>query len=568
MGSDGGGIDNMVKEGNRKRIQDIVLLIFVNFIVHGLMIFVSGYWWDDYKYAVVDTMEAWKDHYFQAGRPIAYYMIASIHGLPIWMFRSLVLGLYAYTSVLFYAILKKIGISRRTSLLIAIIFVAIPVNDARIMICVYPYTLALVLFFLATYLLIGVSQKRGHWRRVLSLVLFFCSFANSALLFFYVLPMAYILYFELKDLKVNGKLTIRGSIFKLIRYVDFCIIPVAFWVCKKKWFAPFGLYEGYNAVTASKLVSAVKNMIPIAGQQIVTIFDNGYSMSLKVLFVIGCISIIVSVGISFLQRTDKYEKVSKMNCMVGIIIGCVIFCVGLFPYVTIRTRMVLTTAVGGRDAMLLGFGSAIIIYYIVELISVSRFMTNFLVCILVLCGCVHFGGWYLTYQGDYYEEVALQQYWLDADEIKQGTNFIHIDNNERRTIEGLRYYSLNHMAYEIFGTQSRFFANGVDDLYLFIPEGERELYSTYKENEGLENYDFSNCIIDGIEEYRYDVTYVDIVKLKLKELFDTKAFYKEVKRFGKYRYTSITEEQSVCIMEAYRENQIEDNRSIYSFINN
>lgn len=557
---------NIQKEMKR----NIILLILVNFLVHGLMIFVSGYWWDDYKYVIVNNMTAWKEHYLQAGRPIAYYMISSIHGLPVWMFRSLVFAFYMLVSVLIYLVLCRINLPSRTSLIIAVLFVAIPINDARLLICVYPYTLALLLFWSATYLLVNmlVTENRSKRAcfRIFALVLFFFSFANSALMFFYVIPMGYVCFFEIRDWTRN-KLSIKKLIWRMGTYIDFVSVPIIFFILKKIFFTPFGLYEGYNSITKDKLIYAVKHIISITYEQLKIVLANGYLVTLGEVMIIIVISLGISLVLGSINQKTKQHYFAKRNCLLGVFCGVIIFIAGLFPYAVIRTVAVNTVAIGGRDSMLLGLGMAIAIYFIFELLGLPQIIVDFLVCAFVLIGIFHFAEWYITYQKDYYEEVALEQHWKNTEGIIEGTNFIHIDKDDRRTIEGVRYYSLNHMACETFGKTSRFFANGIDDLYLFTEGNKRMEYELYKETEGLSDYDFANLVIDGIEEYKYDITSKQAVALKFKEMFDKQLFYEQVKQYGTYQYISITEEQSNKIMQAYNEGLLDNNDSLLLYTN-
>ena len=109
------------------------------------MPFVLGSWWDDYKYQVFKYADI-KEHMVSAGRLDAYYMLMPVNRLPIWMFRVLVVILYMISAVLIYLIVAQTFENLQMAFGIGILYNAIPVNDVRLMKCVYPYTLSVCMF--------------------------------------------------------------------------------------------------------------------------------------------------------------------------------------------------------------------------------------------------------------------------------------------------------------------------------------------------------------------------------------------------------------------------------------
>lgn len=552
-------------------VRDILLILLVNFVVHGLMILVTGHWWDDYLYVIEDSMRIVKERSLQMGRPITYYMLLGIYGLPIGIFRMLVVVLHSGISVLIYLIFRKISIPRRSSLLIVMLYIAVPINDSRILKCVYPYTLTLFLFWIATYILISIlSMKKGKVRnlfRVISLVLFFVAFDTASLMFYYLIPFLYVWYFEVKELIKNRAISWKNIIFGFLKYIDYYCVPFVFVIVKNIFFVPYGQYEEYNSVTLSNLFDAIKNIFLWGFQEGLFGLYNWEILRSGWMIVIVIVALILSFIICRIYKNSlEEEKLNRFYYLLGTLFGVGVFLIGLFPYAVVRGGVVATTAVGGRDAVLLGLGVAIICYCLGEIISFSDYFLKFLIIVFVLCGSAHFSGWYITYQEDYYEEIALQQFWLETEEVEKGVNFIHIDKNERKSIGGLRDYSLNQMAWELYGVQSRFFAVGVEDLSFFIEGGKRSIQEKYKEIEKMEEYDFDNYTIDGVEEYKFDMSYMEIIKMKVLEIFDEENFKKQVKEYGTYEYLPISNEISQKILEAYKKGELIKNEDLYSII--
>src|SRR5690606_33211977 len=115
--------------------------------------------------------------------------------------------------------------------LIAALFMILPLNSARVAAINAPSATCYVSFFLAWYLI--------HKKRKLSALLFLFSFNINSLLVFYALPII--------DLVIENA---RPSFRSIIRSVKsnwvFILLPFIYFFSKYIFFTPYGFYENYN----------------------------------------------------------------------------------------------------------------------------------------------------------------------------------------------------------------------------------------------------------------------------------------------------------------------------------
>ena len=113
-----------------------------------------------------------------------------------------------------------------------LLFLVLPLYNARVVLVLFPYTLAAFLFFLGWFLL-GKN-------RLLALTLFALSFNIPSLLVFYALPISEWYWREQQELRI-------GAAWKwAVRRLDFMILPFAYWFIKITYFTPYTVYERYN----------------------------------------------------------------------------------------------------------------------------------------------------------------------------------------------------------------------------------------------------------------------------------------------------------------------------------
>jgi hypothetical protein len=131
---------------------------------------------------------------------------------------------------------------------------------ARHALIVQHYVMSYALFYLAWYLLLRTSPPRpvALWTAG---ILFALSFTTNSLLVFYLAPMAHLWY----QVVYRGNMPLRDFLW---RYGALLALPLGWYAAKNIWFAPYGLYAGYNEVVPELLAGATGllavSLVPLA----------------------------------------------------------------------------------------------------------------------------------------------------------------------------------------------------------------------------------------------------------------------------------------------------------------
>ena len=172
------------------------------------MILISkAYFWDDWPaYHLAET--AFKAAFkFHGNWPTAAFIQWDLLGNRPELFRVVTLLSYFAGGWLLFHILRTLRFLDITQVrTITILFLIIPINSARVSMTILHYSLSLLFFYLAWYLL--VTKKSITWR-LLSIPLFLISFDTVALIVFFVVPcchLGYLMYLDQKIKKVYAAL--------------------------------------------------------------------------------------------------------------------------------------------------------------------------------------------------------------------------------------------------------------------------------------------------------------------------------------------------------------------------
>lgn len=98
--------------------RQVITIFSISTLIYVYIIFVSGAWWDDWKF-YVDNYRDIRDHYVSAGRLDAYYLIFPASGIPTWMFRLIVLVCFSLNAVIIYLLILMLGETEKTGFMIA-----------------------------------------------------------------------------------------------------------------------------------------------------------------------------------------------------------------------------------------------------------------------------------------------------------------------------------------------------------------------------------------------------------------------------------------------------------------
>lgn len=209
---------------------------------------------------------------------------------PSFMRLLIFLGFFC-AGIFLYGISQKFySLSVAERKILALLFLVLPFNTARVALMVFHYSEAYFFFFFGWYLLVTYKSPAVKY---FCLVLFFLSFQMHSMLFFYLLPIAHLFFLsKTKNLVEHFRWLIRKSIF--------LILPFLYWTLRTLYWPE---QVAYHDVTTDVI--------------------GGSLNALAIAFVIG-------VGLFYLwRRADLKNRPSVLVILTGFI---VLF-VGIYPYI-------------------------------------------------------------------------------------------------------------------------------------------------------------------------------------------------------------------------------------------
>ena len=318
----------------------------------------------------------------------------------------------------FLSAVALFGITKKFKLLdyqqrkfVALLFLLLPFNSARVALMVFHYSMAYLWFFAAWYL---VVTTKSVWARCASLCLFFLSFQMHSLLSFFALPCAHLLFLERVS---NFGLLMRWA----RKYSWLLCLPFVYWVLRALFWPAT---NKYHEVTSEALIGFVPFLV-------------------LVLLVLGLLSLLA------INRS----RGNSQNSLLMVALGLASMLIGLFAYVlggllpgglrllvTYSTYFVGQDGWYGRHLMLQPFGVSLVLVGLISFLpAASKRMRKILqqgllaVCILFN---VCFGFEYLV---DYSKQQEIVRQ-LEAVNLPKFTNrYIFIDQTTNLNARG-RFY--------------------------------------------------------------------------------------------------------------------------------
>ncbi|MBO7484692.1 MAG: hypothetical protein J6T84_01355 [Spirochaetaceae bacterium] len=548
-------------------ISPYFIIMVVYFVCHWFMLILTGYVWDDVYFASsTANYDTLKEISMMQGRPLFYLFLLFARSTP---FRLFVFLLYAIQAILFYKILSKLNLlESNETLWLTLVYVTIPVYDARVLLTYFSSNVGITLFFIATYLYLSFFMisnskiKNIFIKRLGVIILFLFSFILNSLLFFY-----YIIFLLMFILKLKNKGTFQLKLlFKEIIHIifvnlDFLILPLIFFMIKSYCFPVYGLYASYNTVNVPKLLFAVKNTLLLVPKTICEVFIN-YSTFINSTEKVIILIIFCSAFYNIIPIKNDNTKHSIAFRIFILCLSLVLLYFAIFPYAAIGRPKMYTTGTDGRgDPILLPFGIILFIYAILNFYSfkVKRIMYIF----FIIFGIIHFNYWYVEYQKDYYNQLAFDDK-INIQYIQNHQNFLVV-NETKTKINGDRFYTFSNNASHVFGNECHLILSSVNDLgYLnknFLQEKVDWAY-------GVSEINPDYLKLDGIIIFKSNISSMKTFKMKVKEFFFKSLFFDDIKSYGDLRLIPLSENDSNLILYEYNNGRIKNNEDLLKTIDN
>lgn len=546
----------------KKKITPYLILTAIYLLSQFFVLILSGCWWDDWTF-MTHNLDYVNQVAMESGRPEWNLLVPLCWSLP-HNGRILIFFLYYLDSFLVFNILKNCGFfNEKDSLLITVLYLLIPVNDARILISNFAYTVGLFLFYLATALFIhwNNGQKKIVYR-ILLLVLFFCSLIlNSLLTYFYII----IFYLFLLELKKAGRIDIKNifkAVWEVIRhYPDFFVLPFVYFAYNKIFFPTYGpIYGNYNSINPLRILKGVisipKYILQYGVEIVLSWIHNINVYSVVIIIVLMLLSL-------FFWKNQEEDKKDIYYSLKVIFAGFVITVLAMLAYVTLRGKMLEMNWTQGRDSILVPLGLALIAYAILKLIPTR--IRNFILIPVLVLGVFDFNDLYLEWQKDYYYQLAMENRF-DNEVIRDNDTFFLADLNESE-VSSQRFYSLNANSRNVFGDETRLFIPKISNLYLLDDEealksAAQSLHGAYS----MKDYDPEDPNLDAVIVYSCELSEWETIGLKYDEMFDRDKFNEILKAKGTMDVYVVEDDFTETLLSKYNEGALKGDEDILKLL--
>ncbi len=530
------------------------LITAVYILAHFFMLILSGCWWDDWTF-MTHNLNYINEVASQSGRPEWNLLVPLAWSSPN-NGRILVFFLYLADAFFVYGFLRNCGLfDKEKSLLITWLFILIPVNDARILISNFAYSVGLFFFYLGMMLFVFWNKMENSGKKIMCriglLIIFFVGFILNSVLAYYYILIGYLFVVEMiHSEEKNLFRKIFLSVWNVLKkYPDFFVLPFVYYIENKIFFPTYGVFENYNPVSFAGLikcliyvpVSMAKALLHTVANWLTNI--NYYSVGL-IMFAF--------LYIWYRDQTSVKEYKLSENILT-FVLGLAILFMGIFPYVMVRGKTIDMIGVDGRDAVLVPLGAAMVICSVVSLCKDRA--RKILVALILILGIFGFNSLYLEWQKDYYYQLCMERL-LDNDIIRENDTFFLAEVNETQ-IDGQRYYSLNTNAYHVFGDQTRFFIPKVSSLYILKDEKYvKEAIEVLDYSHMMKDYDPEDYCIDAVIDFWCVMTDAEVLDLKNLEMFHPELFTERLSGYGSMSVSTVDDDFTELLMEGYEDGSV------------
>ena len=354
---------------NKEKGNYVLIGLFV-FLAHGLLLFNDGVYWDGWLIYVGKLRDRWDlisgIYADRGGLPIYTAFHWVLYQFPYFIFGyKLVAYLFILFSTFFvYRIAKLLIGSAQISLLITLLALTYPANQAVVELIVIPYQLSYFLFWLGCMLLTLAFRRQGastiglRLGAAISLLLSFRMY--SLIVYFYgFLFLLFIVWWSKER---------NASFFQAIKtyirsYWIFLILPIAFWLVNSWLFPPSGPYVNSDAfILDASIFPVIQSYFTygLFGQMFASLANLINPIILS--FVIG-LSLIAAQHFMVGKPAQK-SLGSKTTAWVLVLAGAAFFITGFFPYAVVG-RKIMLHGWSTRNAILIAVPVAMMLFGLV-----------------------------------------------------------------------------------------------------------------------------------------------------------------------------------------------------------
>ncbi|WP_110550492.1 hypothetical protein, partial [Helicobacter cinaedi] len=505
--------NRLIPQGNLKH--DWLLLFIIYTLAFGLMLLnTRGYYWDDWGLIGDFSFDSMNQQFLQNGN-IWYgyfeWIFISLQPYGIPLFRFFTFFSFFICGLCVYHIAKSLQILKTYELFfIVVFFLLLPFNIiSRNALINAPYTLCYLLFFLA-FFLVSVKSTQHILIKILTLALFFISFTMNSLLIFYILPLVYLLYTH------KAYTSFKALWLWALKHFDFIFLPVVFYAIKILFFKPYGLYEGYNAVSAGGFFKAfIKTPIFSISHLLHTSF-----------FLLGSLCVLaIIIGFCIFIYRLRYRLLAKRD-MFGIGLGFIIMWAGMFSYVVVFKYVAFDT-VADRFGILESLGAGIILVFFVNLLTKNTNYKMWILSILILCA-LHYN--IISQQRvflAYVKQVGVFEHLMQDSKFLNHDTFVIYDTN--RGIYDNAFYQLNGIYAKLSHKSDKFISGDYGDIQEMVEYCKAApTYNCWEYKGDINAYD-KIFITENRNEFKHIYNFLVDLRLYVLDIFSQDSFKHKAK---------------------------------------
>lgn len=309
------------------------LIVLIYSICFGAYNFVNVPFWDDWvllQYGVDGLWELFK----QIGRREHYLIIAPLVaiGQPmVWAALSFIC--WGVVALCIYFFLHSIGWPRANAFWASALTAAMPLNQARFALAMTSYSVCAAFFAAGMLVLIAAVRRDKFSLRIWAALLLTASFTtNSFLAMSWLAPASIFFLVRSRD----DRKRLWPAIWGTLKYVEFFVLPLVYWISKSLFQPVYGLYADYNTFKMGPVAAIAKSAISLVKQipywaDFYTFFPDGsfFAEALVIAFVviIGLIAVIQLLGVEVqIDQAGHAERWFLVAALTGAAITA------LFPY--------------------------------------------------------------------------------------------------------------------------------------------------------------------------------------------------------------------------------------------
>jgi hypothetical protein len=347
----------------------------------------------------------------------------------------------------------------------------------------------------------------------------------------------------------------------LVYYPDFFVLPFVYYGFNKIFFPTYGeTFGSYNSVTLSGLFKCFL-YVPIS---IVKVFTAVLKKAVSCINIYTVLILAVTVLIIALNRNrDEDKNVTLIDSFLYLVYGLFVMAMAAFPYVMVRGRAIDTMGVRGRDAVLVPLGASIIIYAVLS--QLKGKLRKIALTVLVVSGIISFNSHYLEWQKDYYYQLSVQNL-MKNDFIKDNDTFFITDLNETE-VQGQRYYSFNALSHFIYDDYTRFFMPKVSDLFILTDEKfMKEAIEALGSSHMMKDYKPDDYNFDAVLNYKNDLSWKDVIRLKYLEIFDREQFDSFIDSSGTLDIIEVEDDFTDKLIKGYLDGSVKHDDDVLELL--